>query len=108
MFARSTAGSREAFWISGSAANRREIPARPRIASSRQPGRSVRVFERRSARPPLQSSRSERLVFTVITIDLPAAQSSTGIHDLPPIAPEHTLDIGGGRFQYPTAPKRSG
>src|SRR5438477_12997431 len=53
----------------------------------------VRVLESSRARPPHKLARSERLIFSVIAVDLPAAQTAAGIHNLPSITAKHLLHI---------------
>src|SRR5882724_7486126 len=53
----------------------------------------VRVLEGGRARPPHELARSERLIFSVIAVDLPAAQTAAGIHNPPPITAKHLLHI---------------
>src|SRR2546425_13320775 len=53
----------------------------------------VRVLEGSRARPPHEFARSERLIFSVIAVDLPPAQTAAGIHDLPSTAAEYLLHV---------------
>src|SRR5437667_1195253 len=53
----------------------------------------VSVLKRRCARSPHEPAGSERLIFSVIPIDLPPAQTDSGLHDLPPIAAKYLLDV---------------
>ena len=53
----------------------------------------VTVLKRSCARSPHELAGPERLIFSVIAVDLPPAQTAAGIHDLPSIAAEYLLHV---------------
>ena len=53
----------------------------------------VCVLEGSRARSPHELARPERLIFSVIAVDLPTAQTAAGIHNLPSITAKHFLHI---------------
>src|SRR5437016_5835951 len=49
----------------------------------------VSVLKRSCARSPHELARPERLIFSVIAVDLPPAQTASGIHNLPSIGAKY-------------------
>src|SRR5258708_20933609 len=63
----------------------------------------VSVFKSGPARAGHQPSGAERFVLAVITIELPAPQTTAGIDNFPAGAAENALNFRGGGFWAPAA-----
>src|SRR4029077_3799059 len=53
----------------------------------------VSVLKRSCAWSPHEPAGPERLIFSVVAVDLPSAQTASGIHDFPAIAAEYLLHV---------------
>src|SRR5205807_9660861 len=54
----------------------------------------VSILKRSCARSSHKLTGAERLIFSIIAVDLPPAQTASGIHDLPSITAEYFLHVG--------------
>src|SRR5437899_11582554 len=62
----------------------------------------VSILKSGRARARHEVSGTERFVFAVVAIELPAAQTAAGVHNFPARAAEDALDFGCRRFEHKT------
>src|SRR5207237_9351572 len=82
--------------------DRRETSAGSRMESLAHPCRRVSVFKRGPPRAGHKFSGPERFVLAVITIELPASQTTAGIDNFPVRAAKDALNFSGRSFEHET------
>src|SRR5260370_15296831 len=83
------------------------MSAGSRMESLAHPCGRVSVFKTAPARAGHQSSGTERFILAVITIKLPAPQTTAGIDNFPSGAAENALNFSGRRLQHQPTMERT-
>src|SRR6266446_10658900 len=107
MFFRITGARWQGLSIARKTKDRRETSARSRMESLAHPCARVSVFKSGPARAGHQPSGAERFILAVITIELPAPQTTTGIDNFPAGAAENAVNFSGRSFQHQPTMERT-
>src|SRR5438132_5139862 len=102
MFFRITGARWQRLSIAKRTKGRRETSAGSRMESLAHPCGRVSVFKRGPQRAGHKFFGAERFVLAVLTIELPASQTTAGIDNFPVRAAEDALNFSGRSFEHET------
>src|SRR5947207_14139009 len=107
MFFRITGARWHGLSIAKRTKGRRETSAGSRMESLAHPCARVSVFKSGPARAGHQPSGAERFILAVITIELPAPQTTASIDNFPAGAAENALNFSGRSLQHQPTMERT-